>query len=144
MADKKIKDDDSEEFITSSDLDYILEVNKKAIEINIEVEKQNEQVLSTLENLSTSSESFDEKLANLIQDARDHKRILEETKKITEDSKKLIEETKKVSDDTLKIIKEKIEKQVEEIEKSLFRLIIILGSAGIGAIVTIIQSLLHK
>lgn len=34
--------------VTATELEYILDVNKKAIEIHLEVERQNEQILETL------------------------------------------------------------------------------------------------
>ncbi len=39
--------------LTSGDLRYILEANKKSVEIYLEVEKQNEDVLEKLEELIT-------------------------------------------------------------------------------------------
>jgi hypothetical protein len=105
-----------EEGITSSELEYILDVNKKAIEINLEVEKQNEQTLSSLERI-------EEKIDGITEKQKDHIRITEEL--------------------VLKL-KNDIETKIEEIEKNLFRLVIILGSAGVGTILTIIQAFLHK
>jgi hypothetical protein len=37
-----------EDGVTATELEYILDVNKKAIEIHLEVERQNEQILETL------------------------------------------------------------------------------------------------
>lgn len=105
-----------EENITSSELEYILDVNKKAIEINLEVEKQNEQTLNSLERI-------EEKIDDITEKQKDHIRITEEI--------------------ALKL-KDDIEAKIEEIEKNLFRLVIILGSAGVGTILTIIQTFLHK
>lgn len=128
---------DGEGSITSSELEYILEVNKKSIEINIEVAKQNEQTLSTLDRL-------EEKVDFIFEKQKDHMRVNEEGFKIIEEAKDVIDEIKKLSEETNKTLKDAIEKKVEEIEKNLFRLVIILGSAGIGTLLTIIQAFLHK
>lgn len=94
--------------ITSTELGYILEVNKKAIEINVEVAQQHDQVL-------------------------------EQLNAIREDQEQIL----KLSEEIDKSTKEN-ETKIESIEKHLFRLDIILGSAGIGAILTLIQYFLHK
>lgn len=130
----KIGEDGS---VTSSELEYILDVNKKAIEIHIEVEKQNEQILNSLEEI-------DEKLDSIVEKQREHLRMTEDGKKMVEDGKETIDEIKKLAEETHKAIKDEIEKKVEEIEKNLFRLVIILGSAGVGTLLTIVQAFLHK
>lgn len=139
MTDKKyqLKTGDGEGSITSSELEYILEVNKKSIEINIEVAKQNEQTLSTLDRLEEKIDAINDK-------QKDHMRLDAEGFKIIEEAKDTIDEIKKLSEETNKTLKDAIEKKVEEIEKNLFRLVIILGSAGIGTLLTIIQAFLHK
>ena len=81
------------EEISAADLATILEVNHKAIEINLEVEKQNEQVLNIL--------------------------------------------------DGVKEAMGKMQDKIEEIDRSLFRLMVILSSAGAGTIFTILQTFLH-
>lgn len=135
----------SEDLITSQDLQNILEVNKKGIEINIEVEKQNEQVISLLENFENSFGATEEKLNSIIEIQKDIKRLTEENKKILEDSKSDIEDIKKSSEEVNKLISLKVEKKIEDIDKNLLKLIIILGSAGVGTIFTIVQSYLqHK
>ncbi len=141
---KSLRDEDGEEVLTSSELKYILEVNKKAIEINIEVEKQNEEVISNLEEVKDFAERVEEKIDNILYEQREHKRLTLETKTIAEDSKEISEEIQKTGEETNEIIKDTLKKKIEEIEKNLFRLIIILGSAGVGTLVTIIQSFLHK
>lgn len=107
---------DGDNNITSSELEYILDVNKKAIEIHIEVEKQNEQILDTLEKI-------DNKLLIIIDEQKEQKRLAE---------------------DTQTALEEEVQEKVDEIEKALFRLSVILSSASIGAILTIIQAFLHN
>jgi hypothetical protein len=88
--DKKRTDYDNAEHtkLTSGDLQNILEVNKKAIEIHLEVEKQNEDIIEDL--------SY-------------------------------------------------IRGKVDEIDKALFKLIIVLSSIGVGTVIGIIQLFLgHK
>ncbi len=51
--------------ITSSDLKYILDVNKKAIEIYIEVDRQNEKILETFDELNKTIKEIQEKIENI-------------------------------------------------------------------------------
>lgn len=74
--------------LTSGDLQTILEVNKKSIEIHIEVEKQNEDIIEELAYIRT---------------------------------------------------------KVDDIDKALFKLIIVLSSIGVGTVIGIIQMIIgHK
>jgi hypothetical protein len=56
MADKII---DIEEHIERRDLDIILEVNKKAIEIQTEVADQNEEIISRLSKMENRQERIE-------------------------------------------------------------------------------------
>ncbi len=141
---KSLRDQDGEEVLTSSELKYILEVNKKAIEINIEVEKQNEEVISNLEEVKDFAERVEEKINSIIYEQKENKRLVLETKDLVKDNKEISEEIQKTGEETNEIIKDTLKKKIEDIEKNLFRLIIVLGSAGIGTLITIIQSYLHK
>lgn len=123
MTDKKYPKPQQEDFITSNDLEYILDVNKKSIEINLEVEKQNEQVIAKLDDL-----------IELQQESR------LEQQEIKLEQKNIITKM----GETNEFIKIIINKKIEKIEKDLFKLVILLGSMGVGAIITIIQSLFHK
>jgi tetrahydromethanopterin S-methyltransferase subunit G len=87
------KNTKTEDNITASDLEYIIDVNKKAVEIHVEVVKQQEQVLTALEEIEEKIDSLTEKQS--------------------------------------------------EIDKNMFRLVIILSGAGIGTLFSIIQSFLH-
>lgn len=141
---KLIKSSEGEEGLTAKDLEYIIEVNKKSIEINIEVEKQNEQVISKLEDINEKLNDIIINQNDIKNEQKDLKRIVDEEIKKKVDTNQSIEDTKELSEESNKILKDTIEDKVEEIEKNLFRLVIILGSAGVGTIITIIQSLLHK
>ncbi len=127
-----------------SDFEYILEVNKKAIEINIEVEKQNEQIIECLDDTKLTYDRIEEKIDYILSSQKEQKRIADESKTLIEKSKELVEEVQRVAEESNDILKDAVKKKVEDIEKNLFRLIIILGSAGIGTLVTIVQSFLHK
>ena len=129
---------------TKSDFEVILEVNKKAIEINIEVEKQNEQVIECLDDVKIVYDRIEEKIDDVLNSQKEQKRITEESKLLIEKSKELVEEVQRIAEESNDILKDTVKKKVEEVEKNLFRLIIILGSAGIGTLVTIVQSFLHK
>jgi len=163
--DKKVKSE-SETAFTSSDLKYILEVNEKAIEIYVEVEKQNDQILNTLEYFKEAAAKFEEdlkitkasdaKVEELLVDdnAHDHGVIIELLKDLSSDISDLKKEMgelkssgSKLKDSTDAITKQldtEVKAKISEIEKNLFRLVIILGSAGVGTIFTILQTFLHK
>lgn len=94
--------------VTSSELEYILEVNKKAVTIYSEVGHQNEEIIAKLNALATR-----------------------------------VEKIEKSTDETHKSMKSEVESKVKNIDKNLFRLVIILSSTGVGLLFTIIQSLWH-
>ncbi len=50
----------------------------------------------------------------------------------------------KITDGKVKEIVENIESKIEEIDKNLFRLVLILGSTGVGALITVITTLFKK
>lgn len=52
--------------LSSADLQSILEVNKKAIEIHLEVEKQNEEILELLNHCKTKIDETEKYLFKLI------------------------------------------------------------------------------
>lgn len=139
-TDKKQKMED-EDSITSQDLRVILDVNKKAIEINIEVEKQNEQVLSILQSLKEDVKDIYLEYNNFKYSIQEIGRFVEDIKKAKEDNRKNLESIKNNIDSIEKIVSS-IEKKNSEIDKNIFRLVIILSSAGVGIIATLLQSLL--
>lgn len=139
--DKKNQKMEDNDLLTSQDLQVILDVNKKAIEINIEVEKQNEQVISLLESLKDDIKEIYVEHNNFKYNVQDIARFIEDIKKIKEENKKNLDEVKKTLDFFTKSIEE-IEKKSSEMDKNIFRLVIILGSAGVGMIITLIQTLI--
>ena len=127
--------------LTLQDLQVILDVNKKAIEINIEVERQNEQVISLLQSLTDDVKDVYLEYNNFKYSIQEIARFVEDIKKSKEESAKKIGEMKNTIDVLEKTINE-MEKKSSDIDKNLFRLIIVLSSAGVGIITTIIQGLL--
>jgi len=138
--DKKQKMEDQDN-LTLQDLQVILDVNKKAIEINIEVERQNEQVISLLQSLTDDVKDVYLEYNNFKYSIQEIARFVEDIKKSKEESAKKIGEMKNTIDVLEKTINE-MEKKSSDIDKNLFRLIIVLSSAGVGIITTIIQGLL--
>jgi predicted transcriptional regulator len=110
--------------LTVQDVNNILEVNQKALTIYLEVEKQNEDIIDHLER---ESEKLD-KLDLVLSELRDIKVKQNEIIKTLSDQADAIEE---------------IHSKTGDLDKNFFRLIIILGSAGIGTVITVIQAILH-
>lgn len=63
MSDKIIKPD---ERVNKKDVELILEVNKKAIEIETEVADQNEEIIDSLNAIKNNQEQTDEKIEKLV------------------------------------------------------------------------------
>lgn len=59
------------EHVNKKDLELILEVNKKAIEIETEVADQNEEIIELLNNNKDIQEKMDEKLDKLVKSSED-------------------------------------------------------------------------
>jgi uncharacterized protein YjcR len=144
VGDKKPLRFNDEEALTSSELKYILDVNKKSIEINIEVEKQNEEIIENLEEFKESANEIEQKISNLIKFQEDCNRVITESNRLLKQYNELLEEYNKSLAVTLTMVKEtgidtnsiikKEEKKTESIDKSLFRLIIILSAFGVTLI----------
>lgn len=148
----KIEDQvDPNTTLTTSDLKYILDVNKKAIEIYIEVDKQNEKILDNFEHFKSVAKMMTDELALikrsefniedlLVSDNNDaHNEIMESLTNV-----KSSMDAVKVFNDKMKEMVENIEGKIEDIEKSLFRLVLILGSTGIGLVITIVSAYFKK
>lgn len=83
MSDKII---DIEDRIEKRDLDLILEVNKKAIELETRVAEQNEEIIARLDNISSNQE-----------------KEIENQKKLIEQNGKILEANDKIDKDLFKI-----------------------------------------
>lgn len=162
--------EDKKSVVTSSDLQYILDVNQKAISIYIEVAKQYEKITSTLEELedwykklqkdiSVLKENKNENIENIISIENELKSCAEKIKILQELSvnlTKLLQDNSIQLRDDIKQIKEKqdliykkIEKpNFEEIEHTLKdidkRMLVFFGSGLVGAIVTIATMLITR
>lgn len=141
---------DSNETITTADLKYILDVNKKAVEIYIEVDKQNEKILETFEYFKEVSEDVKDKLAVLKTNEANIERLLNNNSDAHKDIQSELSNFKEtfsdfqVHNDKMYEMVSKVEKKIEEIEKNLFRLVLLLGSTGIGLIISIVSTYLKK
>jgi hypothetical protein len=114
---KKSNGDEHHSSISSSELEYILEVNKKCIEIHLENAQQYEITLKELAALKTASGYA----------------IIELQKTITDKNTEIID-----------ILKEQIKPKVDDTDKNTFRLTVILGFVGLATIAQIIQMFFHK
>ncbi len=61
----------SSENVRKADLELILEVNKKAIEIETEVADQNEEIIEALSDIKKAQEKQDEKIDKLVKQSED-------------------------------------------------------------------------
>jgi hypothetical protein len=116
------REDDS---LSKSDLDTIIEVNKKAIEVQIEVAAQNEKVIEDLEENIKISEGL----------KRDTESTLKELSSLKEDIKDFKKDIEKKIDDDVK-------KKIDELDKSQFKIYAILTTGSIAVILQIIQIIL--
>lgn len=171
MSDKNkfnVDETENDSALTSSDLKYILDVNKKAIEIYIEVDKQNEKILETFDNFKEIYDNIEEELLsiknnnlNLNYILQNYKQFQDRLEKILNDNEKNVEQIKQQQvsikasiESTLKDIYEntdkaildssKISSQIDDIDKNLFRLVVILGSTGVGALIAFLTSIFLK
>ena len=177
--DKKIKEEvDLNTTLTTSDLKYILDVNKKAIEIYIKVDQQNEKILDTFDSfkdiydninkeldiLKKSEHNIEMLLSMEIKDHQIFQNVLMDLKENSNTADVLLsanhdahaeinsslKEFKtsftdiKINDIQAKDIIKNMENKIEEIEKNMFRLVILLSSTGISTIIGIILALMKK
>lgn len=66
----------SHEQLSKRDLELILEVNKKAVEIETAVAEQNEEIISLLTDAKDKQEKMDEKLDKLVKQSEETSRDL--------------------------------------------------------------------
>ena len=117
MSDNGKKSNDDAISISSSELKYILDVNKKVIEIHIENAHQHELTLKELAEVKKIS-------AELIIELR--QTIVEK------------------NDEIVMLLKEQIKPKIDDTDKNPFRLTVILGFVGLATIAQIIQMFFHK
>lgn len=111
---------------SKNEINTILDVNKKAIELHTEVSGQYEEIIDEFDELDSS-----------------HKKILTEldssTKKILAESDK---SAKKISDIEDEV--SSIKKNIDKIDRDLFKISVIMSSSIISLILTIIQMFIKK
>jgi hypothetical protein len=152
---------------SSNDLGYILDVNKKAVEIYFEVERQNDQILTTLNYFKEVYDKLEDEIdivkdgvfetKELLRDDNNHDHnviigMLKDIKDEIVDVKDYVDEKIKdvisFQEKSVKALKDDIEKEIKskisEIDKNLFRLTVLLGSTGLAVIVSLINSFIHK
>lgn len=138
------------ENITSSDLKYILDVNQKAIEIYIEVEKQNDDIIQILNNLEEKFKDSSEVLELLKDHQQEIKNLLSnevniKNEQILDKLKDLLSLAKAIekNSDSENIIKniesidDKITKsstKIDNVDKNIFKILVVLGSGGVALI----------
>jgi len=71
MSEPKISSHDLSEQLSKRDLEIILEVNKKAIEIETNVADQNEEIISELSDLKDKQKETNEKTDKIIKQTDD-------------------------------------------------------------------------
>ena len=59
------------ENVRKKDLDLILEVNRKAIEIETEIAEQNEEIISSLSDIKKTQDDQDKKIDKLVEKTED-------------------------------------------------------------------------
>lgn len=122
--------------LTSNDLQTIIAVNQKSISINLEVQNQNEQVIEILEENDKKINEITSKMTVDFYVIKDIQSQVEDITKILESLKKNAEENERNVKEILKDHNE-VKKNIETIKNDLFRLLILLGSAGVGAVIQI-------
>jgi len=78
--------DKQSETLKRKDLDLILEVNKKAIEIETEVAEQNEEIIDSLDKIKDNQANLDKKLDDKL-DSQDEKldKLIKQTDETNKD-----------------------------------------------------------
>jgi hypothetical protein len=135
----------AEHHITEADIDSILEVNRKAVELHSEVAGQNETIIEDLEGKDKALERIELKIDTIMADAKETRMTVKERLEI-----KIIELEKVIANisiaatETRTSVKEKLEAKIEEMEKNIFRLIAILTTIGVGTIIAAVRMYLMK
>ena len=122
--------------LTSNDLQTIIAVNQKSISINLEIQNQNEQVIEILEENDKKINELTSKMTVDFYVIKDIQSQVEDITKILESLKKNTEENERNMKEILKDHNEG-KKNIDTIKNDLFRLLILLGSAGVGAVIQI-------
>lgn len=132
------------------DFKYILDANQKATEIYSYIAKQNEKTLDQINELNKVVARLEDEIESSVDHSeeliRQNKDLVEKLKRITDYLEKIQEIskiTKDISEDMEKSFKSDVKKQLDEIDKNLFRLVIIFSSGLVGGFVTIVIALIQ-
>lgn len=159
------------ENISKSDLTTILEVNKNSIELNVEVQRQNEKILTELNGIAFHHAKEDDKLNRVMEKDASIEAELESLSEIIVKSSGDVERIREIQDNIFdqydkmssmidaqekassKLV-EKIDaignkldasnRTLTEIKEANFRLQVLLGSGILGIIFQIIEILTKK
>ncbi len=124
--------------INKQDLDLILEVNKKTVEIQTEVADQNEEILSYLEANKKEQDELLKKIDKIKESCDSSIRELD--KKIEKNDFSVKDLDKKI-DSVISSIKgiDKVKENTENISKDLFKIQVLFVSGLISLVIQIIQ-----
>ena len=111
--------------LTIQDLNSILEVNQRALTIYLEVEQQNKDMIELISENTLNIKTLQEYNAKF-----EAIQVIQNTilKAVISNQESF----------------ESMKKNIEELDRNFFRLMLVLGSAGIGTIVGFIQMLVKK
>lgn len=112
-------------FLTTQDLNSILEVNQKALTIYLEVESQNEHIITNLKDNTEKMKKFE-----MLED---------EIGEVRRDLTALNKSTGELED-----LGEDIKKKLDNLDRNMFRLLIFLGTVGGATVISLIQTFLKK
>lgn len=115
--------------VHKKDLELILEVNRKAIEIQTAVADQNEEVMSLLNKILENQRQFEDSGDKITEKSTDALGIINKVKDKQEKSDEKID---------------KIVKQVEDTNKDIFRLQVLFVTGLLSLVMQIIQMFLKK
>ena len=116
---------DYAEGLTIQDLNSILEVNQKALTIYLEVEQQNKDMIELIGENTLSIKTlqdYNEKFETILATQSKILSLLTESLKAFETMKK----------------------NIEDLDRNFFRLMLVLGSAGVGTVIAVIEMLVKK
>lgn len=130
--------------INKRDLDLILEVNKKSIEIETEVANQNEEIIELLKENIAQSKALDEKITCLEKDnTKKWDQSLDSQHNIIINTKDTIAIEKAMENKMIESSK-KLEVVLKDLERDIFQLKILFSAGVISVIIQFIQIFLKK
>jgi ABC-type transporter Mla subunit MlaD len=126
--------------INKRDLDIILEVNKKSIEIETEVAGQNEEIIELLQETIEYSKETDKKATQISGDVKTLVDIGNNVSSKTKD----IDDAVDAFDKKIAEMSSSINKKIDDLQKDIFQIKILFSSGLISLAVQIIQMFIKK